>query len=75
MAALFACLAFEVRRWFGWVCVAYAAILQIGSIILGWHYAVDGYAGLILACAIWLTVKRYVPKPDKETESTLLPHQ
>jgi hypothetical protein len=60
MATLFAFLAFEVRKWLGWIFVGYAAIILIGSIILGWHYAVDGYAGIILASLIWHGVKRLV---------------
>ena len=60
MAMLFVLLAFEVRKWLGWLFVGYAVIMQIGSVILGWHYAVDGYAGIILAYLIWYIVKRCV---------------
>jgi membrane-associated phospholipid phosphatase len=67
MATLFAFLAFEVRKWLGWVFVGYTALILIGSIILGWHYAIDGYSGIILASIIWHGVKRSVyragPKP------------
>jgi hypothetical protein len=67
MATLYAWLAFEVRKWLGWVFVGYVAMIQIGSVILGWHYAVDGYASIILASLIWLGIKRLVyrsfPKP------------
>lgn len=67
MATLFAFLAFEVRKWLGWLFVGYAAIILIGSVILGWHYAVDGYAGIILASLIWHGVKslvyRSAPQP------------
>ncbi|MEX0956002.1 MAG: phosphatase PAP2 family protein [Rhizobiaceae bacterium] len=31
----------------------FAALIMIGSVVLGWHYAIDGYAGAILAAAIW----------------------
>ena len=65
MATLFALLAFEIRKWLGWVFVGYAALIQIGSVILGWHYASDGYAGIILAALIWYAVKRFIPHPDK----------
>ncbi len=26
----------------------------IGSVALGWHYAIDAYAGVLLACPLWL---------------------
>jgi membrane-associated phospholipid phosphatase len=60
MATLFVWLAFEVRKWLGWVFVGYLALIQIGSVILGWHYAVDGYLGILLASMIWLCVRRFV---------------
>jgi hypothetical protein len=25
----------------------------IGSVLLQWHYAVDGYAGIAMAVAVW----------------------
>jgi hypothetical protein len=31
----------------------YWAFIQIGSIILGWHYAVDGYFATLLTIALW----------------------
>jgi hypothetical protein len=66
MATLFACLGFEFRRWLGWLLVCYTALIFIGSIVLGWHYAVDGYAGIILTSLIWLSVKQFVrPFDDK----------
>lgn len=60
MATLFAWLGFAIRKWLGWVFVFYAAAILLGSVILGWHYAVDGYVGIILASLIWLSVKRLV---------------
>jgi membrane-associated phospholipid phosphatase len=46
------------ERWklvgvFMWI---FAGIIMVGSVVLGWHYAVDGYAGAILAWAIWRVV-------------------
>jgi hypothetical protein len=32
----------------------FAAAILIGSVHLGWHYAVDGYAGILLATIFWL---------------------
>lgn len=34
----------------------FAGIIMVGSVVLGWHYAVDGYAGAILAWVIWRVV-------------------
>ena len=38
----------------GWLVAAYALVIQIGSVHLGWHYAIDGYVGAALALSIWL---------------------
>lgn len=32
---------------------AFAASIFVGSIVLGWHYAVDGIVAFVLALAIW----------------------
>ena len=60
MAMLFVLLAFEMHKWLGVLFTGYAVIMQIGSVILGWHYAVDGYAGIILASLVWYAVRRTV---------------
>ena len=43
------------------------AIILIGSVHLAWHYAVDGYAGILLAAAFWLIAGaiagRAIPEP------------
>ena len=35
-------------------------ITFIGSLALGWHYAVDGYAGVVLALAVWVGARPLV---------------
>ncbi len=32
---------------------AYAAVIQIGSVHLAWHYAIDGYLAAALTLIIW----------------------
>ena len=34
----------------------FAAVIMTGSVVLGWHYAVDGYAGALIALLLWKTV-------------------
>jgi hypothetical protein len=53
MTVLFAALLFNVHRVLGALGVLYICIIQIGSVMLGWHYAVDGYVAIILALPIW----------------------
>jgi len=43
----------HARRWF-WPWVAATAVIFFGSLATGWHYAVDGYAGIALA---WIAVR------------------
>ncbi|MFZ5674097.1 MAG: phosphatase PAP2 family protein [Pseudomonadota bacterium] len=48
------------RRWLGWLALAYAMIIFLGSIHLAWHYAIDGYAGAAVAVAGWYLAGRLV---------------
>jgi hypothetical protein len=53
LSVLFALAAFKVNRIAGWVAASYAFLIWLGSIYLGWHYAVDGLAAALLTFAIW----------------------
>lgn len=53
LAFLFVIAGYRIHRIVGHLMAAFAAVIFIGSIVLGWHYALDGYAGLILAIAMW----------------------
>ena len=50
------------------------AIIAVGSVFLQWHYAVDGYAGMLLAAAtvvlanrlpIRIPLRRRPPVPER----------
>ncbi len=57
LAWLIAFQAFQYRKTFGWMMVVFAVIIQLSSVHLGWHYAIDGYVGLIVAVACWYAAK------------------
>jgi hypothetical protein len=53
LAVLFALAAFRLNRSAGLVLSAYALLIWIGSIHLGWHYAVDGIIAALATVGIW----------------------
>lgn len=47
---------FQINRKIGIILFIYTLIIFLGSIHLGWHYAVDGYISIIATYVIWRTV-------------------
>lgn len=52
-STLMVIIAFQFRRWAGVLMSIFAALIMLGSVMLGWHYAVDGYAGALIAVLCW----------------------
>jgi len=48
---------FEVSRKWGVVAFAYVAFIVMSSVYLAWHYAIDGYVGILLTVAIYAGVR------------------
>lgn len=65
MAVLFALIlgeAFPLLGLTGWL---FALCIQIGSVVLAWHYAVDGYASGLVTVLVWKLLKTAKPlEPD-----------
>lgn len=53
MSVLGALATYRINRYLGYFMWLYALTIQIGSVHLGWHYAVDGYVGAIFTICIW----------------------
>ncbi|MEM7061393.1 MAG: phosphatase PAP2 family protein [Pseudomonadota bacterium] len=53
------CFAFKFGRWWGWAMVAFTAATLFGSVHLGWHYVVDGIAGIALGIVFWALSWRF----------------
>jgi membrane-associated phospholipid phosphatase len=45
--------AFKLSRLAGIIATFFAVAIMLGSVLLAWHYAVDGYAGALIALACW----------------------
>lgn len=53
-AVLFAILGWKSNRRLGVALTAFALITLVGSVLLGWHYAIDGYLAAAAVVPIWL---------------------
>jgi hypothetical protein len=62
---LFALAAFRLNRAAGWVLAAYAVLIWIGSVHLGWHYAVDGLAAAALTIGLWRVAGRIADRLER----------
>lgn len=58
IATLFALVCWRIQRWLGVAMTIFAMVIMIGSVHLGWHYAIDGYFGALGMIAIWWVVGR-----------------
>jgi hypothetical protein len=53
IATLMALLGWRINRWAGAGYTAFAAVILVGSVHLGWHYAIDGYVSVAVSIAVW----------------------
>ena len=53
MAMIFLFTSYHTCKFFGMLMAVYAIIILLGSIILAWHYAIDGYISIILSTLLW----------------------
>ena len=52
-AVLFALTFHRINKFLGWFFTVYAGVILVSSVHLAWHYAVDGYAAIIISCTMW----------------------
>lgn len=57
-AVLCALVGWQLNRAVGLVLGLFSALIQLGTVHLGWHYAVDGYISALLTFLIWKWIDR-----------------
>jgi hypothetical protein len=62
VATLYALAFFRFGRSWGAAGTAFALVIFVGSIHLGWHYAADGIAAAAAMAAIWWAAGRYLER-------------
>ena len=73
LSLLFVFAGYRINKYFGHVLVLFMILIFIGSIVLGWHYAVDAYLGFAVAWFCWKAAGYLLVKQDKfvaQLEST-----
>ncbi|MBB4631568.1 phosphatase PAP2 family protein [Sphingosinicella soli] len=75
LAVLFALGGMRINRMLGWAMWIYAILIWVGSVHLGWHYAIDGIAAAALTVLIWYACGRAAEAllaSDRSREATLV---
>ena len=62
MPVVFTMLAWQTDRLLGAAFAVFGVIVFLGSVHLGWHYAVDGYVSVLTMIAVWRLTGWFVPR-------------
>ena len=63
--------AYSLNRIVGYIYMVLTLLFLIGSIYLGWHYAIDGYVSIILTAFLWFLLSKVANKKFCDQPSTI----
>lgn len=70
IATLYFCFCLRFRRPWPWLAFGFLALVQIGSVHLAWHYAVDGYASILAVAVLWAGASYLIRDPQERAAPT-----
>jgi len=74
-AALWISLTWRLYDWrLGWIGFIYFSMIAIGSVLLGWHYAVDGIAAVVITASAWAASSSLISKDERQARFMLGAH-
>ncbi len=73
LAILFAMAGFRIHRWLGWAMTGYALLIWVGSVYLGWHYALDGIVSAVMLLLFWPLAGRIADALDRPATPAATP--
>ncbi|MGQ3211552.1 phosphatase PAP2 family protein [Shinella sp.] len=62
----------EINRTAGFFGFAYVAVITVSSVLLGWHYAIDGYVSIAVVWLLHIVLKRALGSGQRMTRDTIL---
>ncbi|MBW2482151.1 MAG: phosphatase PAP2 family protein [Deltaproteobacteria bacterium] len=65
MAIIFMLTGWRANKLYGIVLAFYALVIIIGSVVLAWHYAIDGYVSIVCTILIWNVSGKLVERQKK----------
>lgn len=69
MGFLFALACWHTHWTLRFISACYLAVLLVGSVHLGWHYAIDGYVSIILTFVIWRLAGSALDRFDRRSRT------
>tara|TARA_B100001179_G_scaffold152796_1_gene111209 strand:- start:1677 stop:2525 length:849 start_codon:yes stop_codon:yes gene_type:complete len=66
LATIFMLTGWRISKFIGILFTCFFVLTLVGSVYLGWHYAVDGYYSFVCTCLIWWGVGKFLVSSSKQ---------